>query len=235
MMLQLDNVTAAYGHARILHGVTLSVARGTVTALLGANGAGKTTLMRVAAGLLPASTGVIKLHGDPITDMRSSERVERGIALIPEGRLVFPSLSVSENMRLGAVTRRARKAQGERMQQMYALFPRLAERSRQAAGTLSGGEQQMLAIARGLMSRPDILLLDEPTLGLAPAMCDLIFDTIAQLCRDGLTVLIAEQNVPRALDLATVGFVMENGRIAMFGEASALLEDPRVRTAYLGL
>ena len=234
-MLALRNVEAGYGKARILHGISLDVAPGAVTALLGANGAGKTTLMRVVAGLLPAAVGEIELDGRPVTQLRSSERVERGLALIPEGRLVFPSLTVAENLRLGSVARRARHGYAERMEGMYALFPRLKERAGQAAGTLSGGEQQMLAIARGLMARPEMLLLDEPTLGLSPVMCDAIFEAIAGLVRTGLTVLLAEQNVPRALDLAATAYVVENGRIALSGEARALKEDPRVRAAYMGL
>jgi branched-chain amino acid transport system ATP-binding protein len=233
-MLKVQDLEAGYGNVRILHGVSLSVTRGQITALLGANGAGKTTLMRSLAGLLPMTKGTIVLSGQSITALRASERVERGIALVPEGRLVFPTLSVAENLRLGAVAPRARKGQSERVARMYALFPRLAERARQMAGTLSGGEQQMLALARGLMSEPEILLLDEPTLGLAPVMCDLIFETIIALRDQGLTILLAEQNVPRALQLASTAYVVENGRIAVSGEARRLAEDPRVRAAFLG-
>jgi branched-chain amino acid transport system ATP-binding protein len=233
-LLTVSELRAGYGKAQILHGVSITIERGAITALLGANGAGKTTLLRTIAGLVPATGGAIELHGRAITRQRSSERVEQGIALIPEGRLLFPSMSVAENLRLGAVTRRARSGAAERMREMYVLFPRLAERSSQAASTLSGGEQQMLAIARGLMSRPELLLLDEPTWGLAPIMCETIFETITRLCRDGLTVLLAEQNIARALELATRGYVVENGRIAVEGAASALLDDPRVKSAYLG-
>ena len=233
-MLVVSDLKAGYGKAQILHGVSLAVERGTITALLGANGAGKTTLLRTIAGLVPATSGDIELAGRTVTRQRSSERVEQGIALIPEGRLLFPTLTVAQNLRLGAVTRRARAGWSERVREMYALFPRLAERQGQAASTLSGGEQQMLAIARGLMSRPEVLLLDEPTWGLAPIMCETIFETITRLCRDGLTVLLAEQNVVRALELASRAYVVENGRIAVSGEASALLDDPRVREAYLG-
>ena len=234
-MLEVSALVAGYGKINILHGVTLTVPQGEVTALLGANGAGKTTLMRALCGLLPAVGGSITLRGEAIGRLKSSERVERGLALIPEGRLVFPMLSVADNLRLGAVSRRARHGQAQRMQEMYAMFPRLAERARQPAGTLSGGEQQMLALARGLMSRPEILLLDEPTLGLSPAMCETIFRTIVELCGRGLTVLLAEQNVPRALEIARGAYVLENGRIALSGGAKALAADPRVRAAYFGL
>jgi branched-chain amino acid transport system ATP-binding protein len=234
-MLEIGRLEAGYGQIRILHGVTLTVPRGAVTALLGANGAGKTTLMRTIAGLLTPSAGSIKVAGTDITRLPSNERVERGIALVPEGRLLFPGLSVAENLQLGGITRRGRNRRAERTTEMYALFPRLAERSYQMAGTLSGGEQQMLAIARALMSRPELLLLDEPTLGLAPAMCLTIYRTIADLAQHGLTILMAEQNVPQALALASTGHVIENGRIVLSGPAIELAQDARVRTAYMGI
>jgi branched-chain amino acid transport system ATP-binding protein len=234
-MLEIGNLEAGYGEVRILHGITMSVPRGSVTALLGANGAGKTTLMRTIAGLLTPSTGRIRLTGTDITRLPSNERVECGIALVPEGRLLFPGLSVAENLRLGGITRRGRHARAERTGEMYALFPRLAEREYQTAGTLSGGEQQMLAIARALMSRPKLLLLDEPTLGLAPAMCITIYQTIADLAQRGLTILMAEQNVPQALALASTGHVIENGRIVLSASAAELSKDPRVRIAYMGI
>ncbi|MGH7073433.1 MAG: ABC transporter ATP-binding protein [Stellaceae bacterium] len=234
-MLDIHDLEAGYGRIRILHGVSLAAPSGCVTALLGANGAGKTTLLRSIAGLLPVTAGRIAVAGTDVTRFSSHERVERGIALVPEGRLVFPTLSVAENLRLGAITHRGRQGHAERLLEMYALFPRLAERSRQAAGTLSGGEQQMLAIARGLMARPELLLLDEPTLGLSPAMCALIYRTVADLAARGLTILMAEQNVPQALALASMAHVVENGRIAVSGPAETLARDPRVRTAYMGI
>jgi branched-chain amino acid transport system ATP-binding protein len=234
-MLEISNLEAGYGHVRILHGVSLDAPKGRITALLGANGAGKTTLMRSIAGLLPPTAGSIVVAGTDITRFSANERVERGIALVPEGRLVFPGLTVAENLRLGGITRRGRSGLSERLEEMYALFPRLAERSRQVAGTLSGGEQQMLAIARGLMSRPELLLLDEPTLGLAPAMCSIIYRTVADLAARGFTILMAEQNVPQALALAATGHVMENGRIVLSNAADALSQDPRVRSAYMGI
>jgi branched-chain amino acid transport system ATP-binding protein len=234
-MLEIESLQAGYGPIGILHGVTLAVPRGTVTALLGANGAGKTTLMRTIAGLLAPSGGTISVAGADITRLPSNERVERGIALVPEGRLLFPGLSVAENLRLGGITRRGRNGRSERTAEMFELFPRLAERSSQIAGTLSGGEQQMLAIARALMSKPELLLLDEPTLGLAPAMCLTIYRTVKDLTQRGLTILMAEQNVPQALALAGTGHVMENGRIVLSGTAAELAQDPRVRTAYMGI
>jgi branched-chain amino acid transport system ATP-binding protein len=234
-MLEVTDLVAGYGHVRVLNGVSLVAHPGEVTALLGANGAGKTTLMRSIAGVLPSTSGSIRAGGAEIAELPANMRVDRGIALVPEGRLVFPSFTVDENLRLGAVAPRARSRKASRLEEMYALFPRLRERARQAAGTLSGGEQQMLAIGRALMSFPEILLLDEPTLGLAPRMCDAIFATIADLTSKGLTVLLAEQNVPRALGLARSAYVVEHGRIALAGEAHALADDPRVRNAYMGL
>jgi len=234
-MLEVSDLEAGYGRVRILHGVSLSAPKGRITALLGANGAGKTTLMRTIAGLLPPTSGRIVVAGTDITKLPATQRVERGIALVPEGRLVFPGLSVLENLRLGAITRRGRAGLTGRLDEMYALFPRLLERSRQSAGTLSGGEQQMLAIARGLMSRPELLLLDEPTLGLSPAMCSTIYRTVADLAAHGFTILMAEQNVPQALALAATAHVMENGRIVFSDTSEALAQDPRVRSAYMGI
>jgi branched-chain amino acid transport system ATP-binding protein len=233
-MLEVHDLTAGYGHVQILHGVSLEAPKGRVTALLGANGAGKSTLMRTIAGLLPPSSGRIIVGGIDITSLATHERVELGIALVPEGRQVFPGLSVAENLRLGAITRRGHDGISKRLNEMYSLFPRLAERSRQSAGTLSGGEQQMLAIARGLMAAPELLLLDEPTLGLAPAMCLTIYRTIGDLVARGFTILLAEQNVPQALALAVTGHVIENGRIVLSDTAAALAEEPRVRSAYMG-
>ncbi len=234
-MLEVVDVHASYGRVKVLDGVSLVARRGEVTALLGANGAGKTTLMRTIAGVLPTLSGAIRADDRDITHLPTNERVERGIALVPEGRLVFSSFSITENLRLGAITRRARDRQKSRMEEMYALFPRLAERSNQLAGTLSGGEQQMLAIGRALMSHPEILLLDEPTLGLAPRMCDLIFKTITDLISSGLPVVLAEQNVPRTLAISQSAYVIEHGRISISGDPRTLIDDPLVRSAYMGI
>ncbi len=235
MLLELRGIESGYGKMRVLHGVDLGVARGSVTALVGANGAGKTTLMRTVAGLLPVVSGTLRLDGRDIGRDSASARVEAGISLVPEGRMLFPALSVRENLRLGAISPRARAGATERLESMYELFPRLRERHRQSAASLSGGEQQMLALARGLMARPDLLLLDEPTLGLAPILSRQIFAIIERLRQDGVTLLIAEQNVQRALELADAAYVVENGRVTSSGRGAQMLGDPRVRSAYLGL
>ena len=233
-LLELRELTGGYGDMRILHGISLSIERGKATALVGANGAGKTTLMRTIAGLLPASGGVIRFNQRDIGATSAAARVQAGIALVPEGRLVFPTFSVEENLRLGAIAPRARPGWRARKEEMFGIFPRLAERSRQSAGSLSGGEQQMLAIARGLMALPEVLLLDEPTLGLAPVMVHAIFRTLERLRQAGLTLLIAEQDVRRTLEFADVACVIENGRIGAHGSAATLREDERVRDAFLG-
>ncbi len=234
-LLTLDGVVAGYGAVEILHGVSLTVEPGAVTALVGGNGAGKTTIMRTIAGVLPVRAGRLLLRGEEITATRPSARVDAGIALVPEGRLVFPTLSVEENLRLGAIAPRARATVRQRLAEMYARFPRLRERRRQSAGSLSGGEQQMLVLARGLMACPDLLLLDEPTLGLSPAMTRGIFETLARLAAEGLTILLAEQDVRRALELAETAYVVENGRVTLSGPGRDLVRDGRVRAAYLGL
>lgn len=235
MLLELRGIESGYGNVRVLHGVDLAVVRGSVSALVGANGAGKTTLMRTVAGLQPVVSGTLRLDGRDIGGDSASARVEAGIALVPEGRMLFPTFSVEENLRLGAISPRARSGAAERLESLYELFPRLRERHRQSAASLSGGEQQMLALARGLMARPDLLLLDEPTLGLAPIMSKQIFAIIERLRQDGLTILIAEQNVQRALELADVAYVVENGRVTLSGRGAEMLDDPRVRSAYLGV
>ena len=234
-MLEVDDLVAGYGAAEVLHGVSLGAAEGRVTALLGANGAGKTTLMRAVAGLVAAARGRILFAGEAIEGWPSDRRVEAGIVLVPEGRLIFPEMTVEENLRVGAFARHARGQAVAGLERAYALFPRLRERRRQLGATLSGGEQQMLAIGRGLMARPKLLLLDEPTLGLAPIAARGIFATVAALREEGLTILIAEQDVRSTLAVADRGTVLENGRAAAEGEGAALLADPRIRAAYLGL
>jgi len=234
-LLEVESVVGGYGAVEILHGVSIRAHTGQVTTLVGANGAGKTTLMRTLAGVLPARSGVVRFEGRDVTKADTAVRVALGLALVPEGRLVFPTLTVEENLRLGAITPRARSGARARMERMWTLFPRLAERRTQAAGSLSGGEQQMLAIARGLMSEPRMLLLDEPTLGLAPAMAALVFETIRKLRSGGMTILLAEQDLHRALAVADAAYVIENGRVVLDGTGAALLADPRVREAYLGI
>jgi branched-chain amino acid transport system ATP-binding protein len=233
--LVLTGLSSGYGAVVALHEISVRVAKGSVTALIGSNGAGKTTALRTIAGMLPARQGHIELDGADITSLRADQRVERGIAMVPEGRLVFAQMTVEENLRVGAIARRARPSAADRLDAAYVRFPRLAERRRQPAGTLSGGEQQMLAIGRALMADPDILLLDEPTLGLAPLMADVIFETIEALCRGGLTILIAEQDVRRTLALSRHAYVLENGYVVLDGMGAELQHDPNVKKAYLGL
>ena len=234
-MLEIADLSAGYGEAGVLHAVSLDVARGSITALVGSNGAGKTTLMRTVAGLLPVKAGGIVFDGSDLTRAAPHDRVERGLSLVPEGRLIFPGFSVEENLRAGAIAPHARPRLAARLEEMYALFPILKQRRRQPGGTLSGGEQQMLAIARGLMSCPRLLLLDEPSLGLAPAVAQSLFETIVRIRGTGVTVFVVEQDIRSTLEIADTAYVLENGRIVMLGTAADLLEDPQVRQAYLGL
>ena len=234
-LLEAEGVVAGYGEIEIVHGLGLAAAAGEVTALVGANGAGKTTLMRALAGVLPLAGGTLRFAGRDIARARAHARVEAGIVLVPEGRLIFPHMSVAENLRIGAINPRARRETARTADEVYALFPRLAERRRQPGGTLSGGEQQMLALGRGLMAKPRLLLLDEPTLGLAPIMAKVIFATIERLRESGLAILIAEQDVGQTLAIADRAYVIENGRLALSGAGAALLGDARVKAAYLGL
>jgi branched-chain amino acid transport system ATP-binding protein len=234
-LLALEAVTAGYGQVRILRDLDIAAADGEVTALIGGNGAGKTTVMRLVAGAISALSGRLRFAGEDITAWPAHRRVDAGLALVPEGRLVFPSMTVEENLRLGAIAKRARAGVQRRRDEIYDMFPRLKERRHQLAGTMSGGEQQMLAIGRGLMSDPRLLLLDEPTLGLAPAAANDVFAIIEKLRARGLTVLIAEQDVRRTLALADRGYVVENGHVVLSGAGAALVGDERVRAAYLGL
>jgi len=232
--LACRDVVAGYGDVQVLHGVTIAVRAGTITALLGNNGAGKTTLMRTIAGVLPLSSGTLAYSDEPIEALGAAERVAAGIALVPEGRLVFPELSVAENLRLGAYTGRARAGLKARTEKMYAMFPQLHERRAQPAGALSGGEQQMLAIARALMSEPALLLLDEPSLGLAPRIAEQMFETIQTIRADGRSILIVEQDIASTLAIADYAYVMENGRITVEGRPEKLRNDPHVLASYLG-
>ncbi len=234
-LLSLENVAAGYGQVRILRALSLSVAPGAVTALIGGNGAGKTTVMRTIAGAIGAQAGRLLFGGQDITAWPAHRRVDAGLVLVPEGRLVFPTMTVEENLRLGAIARRARGAARARRDEIYDMFPRLRERRDQRAGTMSGGEQQMLAIGRGLMADPTMILLDEPTLGLAPVMANEIFAIVRDLRARGLTVLIAEQDVRQTLAVADHGHVVENGDVVLSGPGTSLAADERVREAYLGL
>jgi branched-chain amino acid transport system ATP-binding protein len=232
--LTVKSLDAGYGEVAVLRGVTLTAAAGQITAIIGANGAGKTTLMRALAGLIAPTAGQISVDGQPVTADPPHRRVAKGVVLVPEGRLIFPDLSVRENLMLGAIPAHARPLREASLAEVCALFPRLEERMEQAGSTLSGGEQQMLALGRGLMARPRVLLLDEPTLGLAPAIARMIFQIIPQLRDMGLTVVIAEQDLHRTLRIADRAYVLENGRVAAEGTGAEIASDPAVRRAYLG-
>jgi len=234
-MLALENITAAYGDAVALDDVSLSVPQGGITAVIGTNGAGKTTLIRTLAGIIKPRAGRIRFEGQDITDLPSHKVVNLGIGQVAEGRQVFPTLSIRENLEMGALVPRARKGAAERLEEMLTLFPRLRERLGQAAGTLSGGEQQMLAIARCLMGRPTLVMLDEPSLGLAPAVVQEVFRVVKRLKDEGLTIVLVEQNVAASLKLADRAYVLETGRVVLEGTGAELLTDPRVQQAYLGL
>ncbi len=233
--LQVSGLGSGYGDVRILHGVDIAVAAGSITGLIGANGAGKTTLMRCLAGLLSSTSGSIRLEAQSVEPLASHARVELGVVLVPEGRLVFPEMSVDDNLRVGAISRRARAAYADTLASVFDLFPRLKERRRQMAGTLSGGEQQMLALGRGLMARPRLLLLDEPTLGLAPGVANQIFDLLPEMVRIGVTILIAEQDARRTLTCADDAYVLENGRVTINAPGLSLLDNPEISKAYLGM
>jgi len=235
MLLELDNVTLAYGRIQALHGISLTVGEGEIVALIGANGAGKSTTMRAISGLRPVASGTVRFDGQDITRLRADLRVVRGVSQSPEGRGVFPGMSVRENLEMGAYTRRNRAEIDQDMQRVYGLFPRLKEREKQAGGTLSGGEQQMLAVGRALMSRPKLLLLDEPSMGLAPMLIQQIFDIIVEINQQGTTVLLVEQNAQQALSRAHRAYVLETGRIVKAGTGAELLHDPAVKDAYLGV
>jgi len=234
-MLELDDLHVRYGNIRALQGVSLTVAQGELVALIGSNGAGKTTVLRAISGLLRASEGTIRFEGADITRAPTDRIAALGISHCPEGRRIFGGLSVRENLRLGAVAQADKAAAAVDLEMVFTLFPLLKERLDQAGGTLSGGEQQMLAIGRALMSRPRLLLLDEPSLGLAPLMVERIFETIAELKRQGRTILLVEQNVHHALDIADRAYVLETGRITLDGPAELLRRNPAVEQSYLGV
>jgi branched-chain amino acid transport system ATP-binding protein len=235
MLLEIENLTLLYGRIQALHGISLHVNEGEVVALIGANGAGKTTTMRAISGLRPVASGKILFAGQDVTKMRADLRVIRGIGQAPEGRGVFPGMSVQENLEMGAYTRRDRGGIAQDLAMVFDLFPRLRERQRQAGGTLSGGEQQMLAVGRAMMTRPKLLLLDEPSMGLAPMLIQQIFEIITRINEQGTTVLLVEQNAQQALSRAHRGYVLETGSIVKEGTGQELLHDPAVKEAYLGV
>jgi branched-chain amino acid transport system ATP-binding protein len=232
-LLEVKALEVGYGGIRAVKGVELAVRDGELVTLIGANGAGKTTTLKALSGLLRPSAGCVRYNNRDITGLPAYELVKLGIALVPEGRGVFGRLTIEENLAMGAYIRRDRDVAAD-FNRAYTLFPRLAERRKQLAGTLSGGEQQMLAIARALMSRPKLLLLDEPSMGLAPLMVQKIFETIKAVAAEGVTLLLVEQNAKLALELCNRGYVMESGSIVLADEADALLRNPQVRHAYLG-
>src|SRR5690348_12485594 len=234
-MLEIKNLAVSYGAINALHGISLSVAAGSIVTLIGSNGAGKTTTLKIVSGLLKPGSGEILYDGKDIARLPAHEIVKLGLAHVPEGRMVFAYLSVHENLMMGAFLQRDKKLIQRELDFVFATFPRLKEREQQVAGTLSGGEQQMLAIGRALMSQPKFLMLDEPSLGLAPLLVKTIFEKIVEINRErGLTILLVEQNANRALEISHSGYVLETGRITLQGDSAALRQNPLVRSAYLG-
>ena len=234
-LLELEAIDVWYGEAQVLHGLSLDVQQGELVTLLGSNGAGKTTTLRAIAGLCRVSRGEIRFRGQSLRGVAAAARPALGIALVPEGRELWPGLSVLENLELGAYARAARRERGKNLARVWELFPRLRERSTQLAGSLSGGEQQMCAIGRALMSEPSLLLLDEPSLGLAPRLTEQLLSVVVQLCAQGTTVLLVEQTLRQALAVARRGTVIEGGRVRLSGSSRELLDNPEIRAAYLGL
>lgn len=233
-MLKINNLNVFFGGIHALKGISFDVPIGKVITLIGANGAGKSTTLRTICGLIKPREGKIKFSNNEITNIPTDKIVKKGIALIPEGRKIFPNLTVQENLTLGAFARTDKKETAKDLEWVYELFPRVKERLWQRGGTLSGGEQQMLAVARGLMSRPKLLMLDEPSLGLAPLLVKEIFDIIKQIHQEGMTVLLVEQNAFAALKIADYAYVLETGKIVLQGTGEELLKDERVKKAYLG-
>ena len=233
-LLQVNGLEVRYGGIRAVKGVDLSVGEGELVCLIGANGAGKTSVLKAICGLVPAAAGTMAYAGRAINGMPSFRLVRDGLVLVPEGRGIFGQLTVAENLAMGAFARKDSVEAARDLERMLALFPRLAERSSQSAGTLSGGEQQMLALGRALMSKPKLLLLDEPSMGLAPLMVARIFEIVRRIASEGVTILLVEQNARMALEAASRAYVMESGAITLAGNAKDLLADPRVREAYLG-
>jgi branched-chain amino acid transport system ATP-binding protein len=233
-LLELRRLAVAYGGIQAVKGIDLHVAHGELVCLIGANGAGKTTTLKGICGLLPVRSGTVHYAGNDVTGRPAFELVRQGLAMVPEGRGVFGGLTIEENLQMGAYARNDRAGVRADVERVFDLFPRLRERRRQTAGTLSGGEQQMLAMARALMSKPRLLLLDEPSMGLAPLMVQKVFETIVAVSKEGVTMLLIEQNAKLALEVAHRGYVMESGEITLTGDAGSMLHDPKVRAAYLG-
>jgi branched-chain amino acid transport system ATP-binding protein len=234
-LLVAENIEVSYGAVQVIWGISFAVARGKITCIIGSNGAGKTTTLNTLAGVLPVKKGRILFHGEDVTAQPARERMKRHISLVPEGRQLWPGMSVEENLMMGCFLPALRSRVPSGLKRVYDLFPRLLERRRQLAGTLSGGEQQMCAIGRGLMSEPQILMLDEPTLGLAPKLVDEIFGLIANIARQGVTILLVGQNVNYTLQVSHYGYVMEVGRITLEGPSEMLFHNEYVRNAYLGI
>ena len=235
MLLQLEDVVLVYGKIEALHGISLEVDEGEIVTLIGANGAGKTSTMRAVSGVRGIHSGKIIFDGEDITSLRADQRVKKGLCLAPEGRGIFPGMTVTENLDMGAYTRKDKAEMAQDFERVFGLFPRLKERHKQVAGTMSGGEQQMLAIGRALMARPRLLCLDEPSMGLAPKLIQQIFDIITEISSQGTTILVVEQNAKQALSRAHRGYVLETGKIVKTGKGSDLLDDPSIREAYLGV
>jgi len=234
-MLEIKNLTVGYGAIPALHGISLSVKAGSIVTLIGANGAGKTTTLKAVSGLLKVQAGEILYEGRNIANLPPHQIVKLGLSHVPEGRMIFTNLTVLENLQLGAYLQQDRHIVRRELDHAFALFPRLKEREQQIAGTLSGGEQQMLAIGRALMSKPKLLLLDEPSLGLAPLLVKTIFEKIVEVNRQqGLTILLVEQNANLALEISHFGYVLETGKVVLSGDSAALRQNPQVKSAYLG-
>ena len=235
MLLELKDAVLNYGKIEALHGISVEVAEGEVVSLIGANGAGKTSTMRALSGVRGLMSGTVVFNGEDVTRLRADQRLRKGLVLCPEGRGIFPGMTVTENLNMGAYTRKDKAAMDEDYDRVFGLFPRMQERQKQVAGTLSGGEQQMLAIGRALMSRPKLLMLDEPSMGLAPMLIQQIFDIITEISQQGTTILVVEQNAKQALTRSDRAYVLETGNIVKTGTGAELLDDPSVREAYLGV
>lgn len=233
--LNVEELSVNYGNIRVVWGLSFSVREQEIVSIIGANGAGKSSVLRTIAGLMHPTSGSIHFRGEPIHLLRANDIVKRGVVLIPEGRLIFPEMTVLENLEMGSYTEKAKLERRDSLNRVFHLFPLLAERSKQLAGTLSGGEQQMLAVGRGLMSLPQLLMLDEISLGLAPNIVSRLFDAVLEINRKGMTILLVEQNVLYALNISHRGYVLENGRLVMKGTKKDLVENPHIKTAYLGL